>query len=183
MRKPWSLAAKLGAIGSALLVVVLGSIGLTLWVTWKLEGGAAAINEAGRMRMQVWRLAQALPAGDAARIDAYLREFDGAFERAPGIKAWQAAGPQAGDALRHVADEDGAAAFPGDQAGHTAELETLVLSAGDEHHRAALPGEGFFKRVEIGGLRVVDVIHAIEGPHPLAAMRQRTVGAQRLAHL
>ncbi|TXI09801.1 MAG: HAMP domain-containing protein [Polynucleobacter sp.] len=33
------------------------SITFTLWVTWKLEGGAAAINEAGRMRMQTYQLA------------------------------------------------------------------------------------------------------------------------------
>jgi len=30
MRRPWSLSAKLGAIGSALLVVAFASIGLTL---------------------------------------------------------------------------------------------------------------------------------------------------------
>lgn len=51
------LTVKLAAIGSAVLVLALASIGLTLWVTWQLEGGAAAVNEAGRMRMQTWRLA------------------------------------------------------------------------------------------------------------------------------
>jgi two-component system nitrate/nitrite sensor histidine kinase NarX len=76
MRRPWNLAAKLGAIGAALLLTALLSIGLTLWVTWQLEGGAAAVNEAGRMRMQTWRLAQTLPAGDAARIEALARQFD-----------------------------------------------------------------------------------------------------------
>ncbi|MBS0611577.1 MAG: type IV pili methyl-accepting chemotaxis transducer N-terminal domain-containing protein [Proteobacteria bacterium] len=30
---------------------------ITLWVSWQLDGGAAAINEAGRMRMQAYRLA------------------------------------------------------------------------------------------------------------------------------
>ena len=53
-----SLSTKLGAIGAVLLMMALASIGLTLWVTWQLEGGAAAVNEAGRMRMQTWRLAQ-----------------------------------------------------------------------------------------------------------------------------
>jgi two-component system nitrate/nitrite sensor histidine kinase NarX len=51
-----SLSTKLVTIGTVLLVVALLSIGLTLWVTWQLEGGAAAVNEAGRMRMQIWRL-------------------------------------------------------------------------------------------------------------------------------
>ena len=52
-------------IGVALLVVALTSIGLTLWVTWQLEGGAASVNEAGRMRMQTWRMASEIQAGIA----------------------------------------------------------------------------------------------------------------------
>jgi len=76
MRRPWTLSTKLGAIGGTLLLVALVSIGLTLWVTWQLEGGAAAVNEAGRMRMQTWRLAQTLAAGDAARIEVLLEQFD-----------------------------------------------------------------------------------------------------------
>jgi len=75
-RRPWTLSAKLGAIGGALLLVALLSIGLTLWVTWQLEGGAAAVNEAGRMRMQTWQLAQTLSSGDRARVDSLLAEFD-----------------------------------------------------------------------------------------------------------
>ncbi|HSV70516.1 MAG TPA: type IV pili methyl-accepting chemotaxis transducer N-terminal domain-containing protein [Methylibium sp.] len=76
MRRPWSLSAKMGAMGGALLLMALFSIGLTLWVTWQLEGGAAAVNEAGRMRMQTWRLAQTLAAGDAERAAALARQFD-----------------------------------------------------------------------------------------------------------
>lgn len=75
-RKGWSLSAKLGAIGGSLLVMALISIGLTLWVTWQLEGGAAAVNEAGRMRMQTWRLAQTLAGGDAQRIATFLADVD-----------------------------------------------------------------------------------------------------------
>lgn len=56
MQRRHSLSTKLVTIGSVLLFVALLSIGLTLWVTWQLEGGAAAVNEAGRMRMQIWRL-------------------------------------------------------------------------------------------------------------------------------
>ncbi len=76
MHRPRSLSAKLGAIGSALLLMALLSIGLTLWVTWQLEGGAAAVNEAGRMRMQTWRLAQTLAGGDGTRVAALTVEFD-----------------------------------------------------------------------------------------------------------
>ena len=38
---------KLLAMGAGFLLVALSSIGLTLWVTWKLEGGAAAVNGRG----------------------------------------------------------------------------------------------------------------------------------------
>ena len=56
MRRRWSLAAKLVAAGSTFLVLALVCVGVTLWVTWQLEGGAAAVNEAGRLRMQAYRL-------------------------------------------------------------------------------------------------------------------------------
>jgi two-component system, NarL family, nitrate/nitrite sensor histidine kinase NarX len=57
MRGPWTLTAKLYTSGASFLLLALASIGLTLWVSWNLEGGAAAVNEAGRMRMQTYRLA------------------------------------------------------------------------------------------------------------------------------
>lgn len=76
MRRRFTLATKLGVIGAALLLTALVSIGLTLWVTWQLEGGAAAVNEAGRMRMQTWRLAQSLPGQDPQRLHAQLQEMD-----------------------------------------------------------------------------------------------------------
>jgi two-component system, NarL family, nitrate/nitrite sensor histidine kinase NarX len=70
-----SLSVKLIRIGAALLVVALLSIGLTLWVTWQLEGGAASVNEAGRMRMQVWRMAS------AAQADGPMAEREGLVAR------------------------------------------------------------------------------------------------------
>lgn len=53
----WSLGAKLAAVGLPFLVLGLLTTALTLWVSWQLDGGAAAVNEAGRMRMQAYRLA------------------------------------------------------------------------------------------------------------------------------
>jgi two-component system nitrate/nitrite sensor histidine kinase NarX len=76
MRKLRSLSTKLGAIGGVLLLMALASIGLTLWITWQLEGGAAALNEAGRMRMQTWRLAQTLQGGDLAKVRSEVARFD-----------------------------------------------------------------------------------------------------------
>lgn len=60
---PWAstsrltLARKLAAVGCVFLAVALVTVGLSMWVTWQLEGGAAAINEAGRMRMRSYQLA------------------------------------------------------------------------------------------------------------------------------
>ncbi len=72
-----SLSAKLMRIGAGLLVVALTSIGLTLWVTWQLEGGAAAVNEAGRMRMQTWRLTSSVQAQVApADVAQLVAQFD-----------------------------------------------------------------------------------------------------------
>lgn len=77
MMLPTLLSRKLMQIGSAILVVALVSIGLTLWVTWQLEGGAAAVNAAGRLRMQSWQLTSASIAGaPKAEVDALVAELD-----------------------------------------------------------------------------------------------------------
>ncbi len=70
------LAVKIGAIGCALLLMALVAIGLTLRLTWSLEGGAAAVNEAGRMRMQTWQLAQALPDASPQRLALLIGQLD-----------------------------------------------------------------------------------------------------------
>lgn len=57
------LSTKFLTLGTALLLLALVSIGLTMWVTRQLDGGAAAVNEAGRLRMQAWRLASAVQGG------------------------------------------------------------------------------------------------------------------------
>ena len=55
-RRP-KLSAKLVGIQIFALVVALASIGATLLVSWRLEGSAAAINDAGSLRMRTYRLA------------------------------------------------------------------------------------------------------------------------------
>jgi len=80
VKRPWTLAGKLGAVGAALLVLALASIGLTLWVTWQLEGGAAAVNEAGRMRMQTWRMAQTLAVGERGALPPQIGQLESGIE-------------------------------------------------------------------------------------------------------
>ncbi|MEJ8839669.1 type IV pili methyl-accepting chemotaxis transducer N-terminal domain-containing protein [Ramlibacter sp. AN1133] len=77
MKLPPTLTARLVATGTALLLLALVSISLTLWVTWNMQGGAAAVNEAGRMRMQTYRLALVLHTGGSGEeARALARGFD-----------------------------------------------------------------------------------------------------------
>ena len=77
MRSTASLSTKLIRIGASLLVLALASISLTLWVTRQLEGGAAAVNEAGRMRMQAWRLTSAVQAQrPPTELQTLVQQFD-----------------------------------------------------------------------------------------------------------
>ena len=57
MQTRWTLTAKLAVFAGVFLVLSLLSVGTTLWISWNLEGGAAAVNEAGRLRMMSYRLA------------------------------------------------------------------------------------------------------------------------------
>lgn len=61
MIKPFrTLSSKLVGILLAFFCVALTAISLTLYVSWQLEGGAAAINDAGSERMRSYRLAYLL---------------------------------------------------------------------------------------------------------------------------
>ena len=76
MIHPRTLAAKLLTISIVLLVAAVVSIGLSMWVGWQLEGGAAAVNEAGRLRMQTWRLVAQVEAGTNSPGHKLVAEFD-----------------------------------------------------------------------------------------------------------
>jgi two-component system nitrate/nitrite sensor histidine kinase NarX len=76
MSRPRTLAAKLLSLGVALLLLAVISVGVTLWISLRLEGGAAAVNEAGRLRMQAWRLAAQVSAGESALV----QDLGGQFE-------------------------------------------------------------------------------------------------------
>ncbi len=56
MFRAQSLSTKIKVLSLLFFLFGLASVSVTLWVTWQLEGGAAAVNEAGRLRMQVFRM-------------------------------------------------------------------------------------------------------------------------------
>lgn len=71
------LSTKFFSFGLGLLVLALLSIGLTMWITRQLDGGAAAVNEAGRLRMQAWRLSSAMAGGRRSdEVAELVRQFD-----------------------------------------------------------------------------------------------------------
>jgi len=75
-QRHWSLGAKLTLVGAPFLLLALLFTAATLWVSWQLDGGAAAVNEAGRMRMQSYRMALSIGTGETSALPAQVSEFD-----------------------------------------------------------------------------------------------------------
>lgn len=58
-------------------VIALLAISMTLVTSWKLEGGAAAINDAGSLRMRLYRIGYVIESGENSEIKGRLhREID-----------------------------------------------------------------------------------------------------------
>ncbi len=74
--RQWNLGAKLALVALPFMLLTLLAIAATLWVSWQLEGGAAAVNEAGRMRMQTYRMALSLATADEAQLKQQVRGFE-----------------------------------------------------------------------------------------------------------
>ncbi len=74
----WTLGAKLSLVATPFLLVALCSIGVLVWMSLQLEGGAASVNEAGRMRMQAYRmlLSAGSGAGDSSALQQLVVEFE-----------------------------------------------------------------------------------------------------------
>ena len=70
-----SISVKVITISVLALVVALAAIGYTLLLSWQLEGGAAAINDAGSLRMRAFRLAIALEHGAKNQLDDPAQEI------------------------------------------------------------------------------------------------------------
>ncbi|MFO1316826.1 MAG: type IV pili methyl-accepting chemotaxis transducer N-terminal domain-containing protein [Burkholderiales bacterium] len=72
----WALGAKLALVATPFVLLALLSIALTLWVSWQLDGGAAAVNEAGRMRMQAYRMSLSIGTGARDALPGLAAEFE-----------------------------------------------------------------------------------------------------------
>ncbi len=74
-QRHWSLGAKLTLVAAPFLMLAVLAIGVTLWVSWQLEGGAAAVNEAGRMRMQAYRMSLSISTDQPQQLRAQAQEL------------------------------------------------------------------------------------------------------------
>ncbi|WP_322031982.1 type IV pili methyl-accepting chemotaxis transducer N-terminal domain-containing protein [Paraburkholderia sp. J76] len=77
---PRRLSTRIVVLSTVALALVLAMIGGTLWLSWQLEGGGAAINDAGSLRMRANAVAIALweaRTGKPAQVDAQMRQLDG----------------------------------------------------------------------------------------------------------
>lgn len=77
-----SLSTKLLMLTIAWLLLAMTSIGYTLILSWKLEGGAAAINDAGSLRMRSYHIALQVSEGaPLAAIHAGEQQFSAILAR------------------------------------------------------------------------------------------------------
>jgi two-component system, NarL family, nitrate/nitrite sensor histidine kinase NarX len=72
----WSLGAKLALAGTPFLLLAMGMIAALVWMSWQLDGGAAAVNEAGRMRMQAYRMVLSADKGETGPLQGQVAEFE-----------------------------------------------------------------------------------------------------------
>jgi two-component system nitrate/nitrite sensor histidine kinase NarX len=84
------LSVKITGMLLGFFLVALAAIALTLFISWHLEGAAAAINDAGSLRMRVFRLAHHLARADLHTSDreafaADLTERVDDFDRVLGV--------------------------------------------------------------------------------------------------
>ncbi|MBV8259730.1 MAG: type IV pili methyl-accepting chemotaxis transducer N-terminal domain-containing protein, partial [Paraburkholderia sp.] len=76
---PRRLSTRIVVLSTVALALVLAMIGGTLWLSWQLEGGGAAINDAGSLRMRANAVAISLweaRTGKPAQVDAQMRQLD-----------------------------------------------------------------------------------------------------------
>ncbi|MDO4907990.1 type IV pili methyl-accepting chemotaxis transducer N-terminal domain-containing protein [Neisseria sp.] len=76
MKHPKSLSSRLKLLTVLWVTAAVGSIVLTLLLSWRLEGGGAAINDAGSLRMQTYRLGLLISEGRGTEALARIEGFD-----------------------------------------------------------------------------------------------------------
>ncbi|SSY80874.1 type IV pili methyl-accepting chemotaxis transducer N-terminal domain-containing protein [Alysiella crassa] len=76
MIKLKSLSTRLKSLTLLWLTAALISIGLTLLLSWRLQGGGAAINDVGSLRMQTYRLAVLIQHNHRPEVADKMAQFE-----------------------------------------------------------------------------------------------------------
>ncbi|MCM2340654.1 MAG: type IV pili methyl-accepting chemotaxis transducer N-terminal domain-containing protein [Rhodoferax sp.] len=76
IQRHWNLGSKLLMVGAPFLLLIFMATVATLWVSWQLDGGAAAVNEAGRMRMQSYRMSLSIGTRETSQLPEQIAEFN-----------------------------------------------------------------------------------------------------------
>ena len=76
IQRHWNLGSKLLMVGAPFLLLIFMATVATIWVSWQLDGGAAAVNEAGRMRMQSYRMSLSIGTRETSQLPEQIAEFN-----------------------------------------------------------------------------------------------------------
>ncbi|KKW68183.1 histidine kinase [Lampropedia cohaerens] len=174
---PWRkrISTRIVASSVVALLVVLGMIGLTLWLSWRLEGAGAAINDTGSLRMRSYRIAVELASDAPNREERVMQQFEHVFQTLTLLRRGDAQRPlllpddaQIRAQLDAVSEYWQEVAYPlarmgletGDTQAYLASLRELVARADQlvqmiEHDNA---GKTTALRLAQGGLAVLAVV-------------------------
>jgi two-component system nitrate/nitrite sensor histidine kinase NarX len=87
------LSTRIISLSLAVLLAVLGMISGTLWLSWKLEGAGAAINDAGSLRMRANRVAIELTLAQSGQDHALAAQVQALDATLAQLKKGDAARP------------------------------------------------------------------------------------------
>jgi two-component system nitrate/nitrite sensor histidine kinase NarX len=76
----WTLSSKISLFAGVFLLLSLLSVGATLWISWKLQGGAGAVNVAGQLRMMSYRLQLSAVEPGRERVPAEIARMQRALD-------------------------------------------------------------------------------------------------------
>lgn len=80
MKPRWTLTAKIALFTGVFLMLSLLSVGATLWISWNLAGGAAAVDVAGQLRMLSYKAALTAASRDPEGLGVDLQHMEDNLE-------------------------------------------------------------------------------------------------------
>ncbi|MDL2336728.1 MAG: type IV pili methyl-accepting chemotaxis transducer N-terminal domain-containing protein [Pseudomonadota bacterium] len=174
----WPLGAKLSLVGAPFLLLAICSIAMLVWMSLQLEGGAASVNEAGRMRMQAYRMVLSVGTGDMQALPHQVAEFERSLEllrngdpERPLFVPWDDTVRQ-----RFSAVEQDWVRFRGQVAGSSPPVASAILA--DEAAAFAQHIDGFVAGIEGHLSRWTSLMHLLQ----IALMALAVVGAAVLLY-